>query len=158
MPANRVTTSATTSKAAGISTSLPTKSSSAITGERRRGDITTSPAVACVASAFAIFVSLRPAALRQFADRLLQDRPRLLAVFSLPFGIKAGGAQLVAEWRQIRLIESQTLGGEFLADGCVKLFGVGSRLQRRLVDVLFHDRAYVRRQRVQSPAVGQEPI
>ena len=32
--------------------------------------------------------------LRQFADRFLQYRPRLVAVFSLPFGIEPGRAEL----------------------------------------------------------------
>lgn len=43
--------------------------------------------------------------LRQLADGFLQQRPRLLAVFSFPFGIEPGGTQFFAEWRRIRLVE-----------------------------------------------------
>src|SRR5580698_1737623 len=93
--------------------SLPRKASIVLTCACRRG-YTTSPAAGRVASASTIWVS--PQVSGQFADRLLEDRPGFLAVFSLPFGIETGGAQLITERRQIGLIEGQPLGRQFFAD------------------------------------------
>src|ERR1700722_7296421 len=149
--------SATTSNAAGTSTSLPTTASTVTASERRRGD--TAPSVsACVVSALIIIPRLDANGSGQLADGFLQYPPGLVAVFSLPFGEETGRAQFIAEWRQIRLVEGQTLGREFLADGRIKLFRVDPGLQRRLVDVLLHNCTHIRRQRFQSAPIGQEPI
>src|SRR6478736_5979257 len=47
--------------------------------------------------------------LRQFADGFFQQRPGLLTVFTFPFGIEAGGAQLFAERRHHGLVEGQAI-------------------------------------------------
>src|SRR3712207_3577302 len=60
-------------------------------------------------------------ALCQGADGILKDRPRLIAVFALPFRVEAGLAELVPERCGIRFVEDQALPGELLLKGGVQL-------------------------------------
>src|SRR5258707_3754119 len=97
-----MTISATTSNAAGISTSIPRDDSSDAASERRRGD-PASPATAFETSACAITGPLS-CPLRQLSDGFFQQRPRFVAVFALPFVIEPGRTQFFAERREIRLV------------------------------------------------------
>src|SRR5260370_37313028 len=81
--------------------------------------------------------------LRQLADGFLQQGPRLLAVFSLPFGIEPGGTQFFAEWWRIRLVERQSLARQVLAQTGVQLCNVGALVSRRCIDVLGDDGAHI---------------
>src|SRR3954447_13669829 len=88
----------------------------------------------------------------QFADRLFQDFPGLVAVFALPFRIEAGSPELFAERRHLGLVEDQTLAGQFFPDGDVELLGIRALLDGRGVDVLGDDSLDVIRQRLPGPA------
>src|SRR5215831_3995581 len=95
-------------------------------------------------------------ALGQLADGLLQKRPRLLAIFSLPLGIEAGGAQLLTEGSRIWLVEHQALLRQIVLDAGVQRLGVSAFLDRGRVNVLGDDGSDVLRQRLPGPAVHQE--
>ena len=51
----------------------------------------------------------------------LQQRPGLVAVFALPLGVEAGGAQLLAERRPVGLVERQALAGQLLLQAGIQL-------------------------------------
>src|SRR5256885_3519403 len=157
-----MTISAATSSAAGISTSRPSACSSDAANERRRGGVATSPAArvtsACAMTApytrafyFDAFSSREPgsiphqvrdrprlknAMLRQLADGFFQQIPRLVAVFTFPFGIEAGHAQLLPERRDAGLVEGQSFAGQFLLQARIQLGDVGALVNRGGVDVL----------------------
>src|SRR5215469_15517361 len=84
----------------------------------------------------------RPSRSGELADRLLQDRPRLVAVFRLPLRIETGGAQFVAERSRTGLIEREALRGQVGLQGGVQLGDVVALLERRGIDVLGDDTAH----------------
>ena len=89
--------------------------------------------------------------------RFLQDPPRLVAEFSLPFGIKARLAELLAERRRVRLIENQTLRGQVLLKTGVQLGDVVALFPASVADVLRHHFSHVLGQPLPRAAVGEEP-
>src|SRR3974377_821530 len=148
-----MTISATTSRAAGISTISPSRCSREVAREGRRGGLrVTSPTVISVISTRAMTAAFSS---RQLAGRLLQELPRLLAVFAFPFRVEARGLELIAERRRRRLIEDQALGRQVLLQASVELGDIGALVNGRRVDVLGNNRPHVLRHRFPSAAIGQ---
>src|SRR5579864_3264613 len=110
--------STSTSAAAIHSNTLPNQASAMRTGltaERR----------ALESSAVAVWLAFSMPAtsilLWQLADRVLQDREGLLAIFAAPFLIEASLLQRLAEGRKLRLIENHALPGEIGLQRAVEL-------------------------------------
>src|SRR4029077_12603869 len=94
---------------------------------------------------------------RELTHRFLQEAPRLLAIFAFPFGIKAGGTQLVTERRGIGPIKNKALRSEVLLQASIELGDIVALLETGGVDMLGHDGADIVRQVLPRALVGQEP-
>src|SRR5258708_20639830 len=77
--------------------------------------------------------------LRQLADGFFQQRPRLVAVFSLPLGIESGRTQFFPEWRDIRLVEYQPFPGQFLPQPGIELCNIDPLVNRGRVAIFRAD-------------------
>src|SRR5205823_14770616 len=90
---------------------------------------------------------------RELTYRFLQEAPSLLAIFALPFGIKAGGTQLATEWRGIGPIKNKALRSELLLQAGIELGNIVALLQTGGVDVLGHNGADIVRQALPSALI-----
>src|SRR6266581_8749193 len=94
---------------------------------------------------------------RELTDRFLQGAPCFLAIFALPFSIKAGGTKLAAERRGIGPVKNKALRSEVLLQAGIELGDILALLQTGGVDVLGHHGADIVRQALPSALIGQEP-
>src|SRR5260370_2261784 len=94
---------------------------------------------------------------RELTHRSLQEAPCFLAIFALPFSIKAGGTKLAAEGCGIGPIKNKALRSEVLLQAGIELRDILALLQTGGVDVLGHNGADIIRQVLPSALIGQEP-
>src|SRR6516225_3894768 len=91
---------------------------------------------------------------REFTHRLLQQRPRLVAVLVFPFGVKTGRAKLIAKWRRIGPIKIEPFCRQVLLQRRIELGNVIALFETGRVDMLGDDGADVIRQAFPCTPIG----